>query len=704
MSPPADSHERGGPKGPSADRYTAADRLAIDRGRLRASEAAVAGEVIELQLARTRADLVVPDLVEPLTTREREVLDLLAGGRSDGEIASALFISKKTASVHVANIKGKLGAENRFQIALIAASLGLLPSAGEDDATTRRPPPAPRASIVCPFKGLASFELADARYFFGRERLVAAMVASLAGASFLGVVGPSGSGKSSVIRAGLLPALAAGVLPGSDEWIRVLLRPGADPAERLHQALQAADGTDSRLLLVIDQFEEVFTLCRDERSRGTFIEELIGLAEDPDHRALVIVVIRADFYGRCADHPALAAAMSRDHVLVGPMTHEELERAIVGPARVAGLRTEPSLVAALVRDLRGRSGALPMLSATLVDLWRLRDGRVLRAEGYERSGGVAGAVARLAESAYARLTPAQQGVARTILTRLVATADGPPTRRPVERTDFDTHDDPNVAAVLATFTQDRLLTAHDDMVEIAHEALITDWPRLRSWLEADLEGHRIRAHIERQALTWADGGEREEDLLRGARLAAALEWAADHPGGSSRRERRFLAASQDAEQSEVRRIRAINRRLRGLVGVATILLVVTLIASSLAVRNLGRAEREADIARARELAAAAVVAVDTDPTLSTLLALVAASAADPPLTSVSALHRSLATDLVMARYRWPVAGGRRVLQPMDRPGPYGRTHPRGGHMGRWRAVGGPGRRHRPGPVVVHGDR
>ena len=239
------------------------------------------------------------------------------------------------------------------------------------------------AEGICPFKGLASFEPGDAEYFFGRERLVAELVTRLVGAGFLGIVGPSGSGKSSVLRAGLLPALADGVLPGSEGWRGWLLRPGERPLAALRSAFaseaedplaEALDSLpeDTRLLLAVDQLEELFTACRDADERAAFAGILARAAADPAGRAVVVVALRADFYGRFAAHPGLAALLGANHVLVGPMQASELRRAVELPAGRVGLRVEPALSDALVDDVEGEPGALPLLSTALLELWQQR--------------------------------------------------------------------------------------------------------------------------------------------------------------------------------------------------------------------------------------------------------------------------------------------------------------------------------------------
>ena len=265
----------------------------------------------------------------------------------------------------------------------------------------------PAAPEVCPFRGLAPFDAAHAEYFFGRERLVADLVARLVGSTLIAVVGPSGSGKSSALRAGLLPSLADGVLPGSERWRQVAMRPGEHPLAELGRALArlapeesrgngdgplaaALDslGPDERLVLAVDQLEEIFTACRDEAERAAFAEALAALAADADQRAVVVLGIRGDFYGHCAEYQELAEQMGANTVLVGPMRRDELRRAIELPAKQAGLRVEPSLVAALVGDVAEEPGGLPLLSTTLVELWEERSGRTLRRSAYVRSGGV----------------------------------------------------------------------------------------------------------------------------------------------------------------------------------------------------------------------------------------------------------------------------------------------------------------------------
>jgi DNA-binding CsgD family transcriptional regulator len=603
----------------------AASQAARDQTRLQASQQAVASEVIAFQVIQQRAQLASGAEIDParvaatLSAREREVIGRVAAGRSDGEIASELFISKKTASVHVANIKSKLGASSRVEIAMLAAKLHLVSDgvAPADDATRGTGPAGPAG--VCPFKGLASFDAADGGYFFGRERVIAELVARLAATTFVVVVGPSGSGKSSVVKAGLAPALRAGVLPGSDDWRLAVLRPGEHPLDALGRALRAAmrdaDPVDDehpaeewldrlptggRLVVIVDQFEEAYTVCRDAQERAQFLDRLAALARAAGRRALVVVAIRSEFYGRCAEHREIADLASTSTVLLGPMSADELTRAIELPARAAGLRMDTTLVPALVADVLQQPGGLPMLSSTLLELWQRRDGRSLRMETYRGLGGISGAVGRVAETALGRLSPGDQGIARSIFLRLATVGDnGVASRRRVPIGEIDGGRSADIARVMAVLVDGRLLTVDDGYVEPAHEALLREWPRMRQWLEDDAQARRIREHLARTAREWDETGREPGELYRGQRLAAAVEWASAHGDELNDVERAFLDASQRASEADLARQRRINVRLRGLLGAAAVLLVVAVVAGTVALRQADDARASADYARVR---------------------------------------------------------------------------------------------------------
>lgn len=509
------------------------------------------------------------------------------------------------------------------------------------------------AEGVCPFKGLASFEPVDAEYFFGRERLVAELVAHLVGTGFLGIVGPSGSGKSSVLRAGLLPALAGGVLPGSEGWRRLLLRPGERPLEELRRVLVSgaadplAEALDAlpahgRLLLAVDQLEELFTACRSDSERAAFADALARAATDPDGRAVVVTALRADFYGRFAAYPELAALLGANQVLVGPLQASELRRVVELPAGRVGLRVEPELADVLVGDVEGEPGALPLLSTALLELWQKREGTTLTLAAYHESGGVHGAVARLAEGTYARIADGRKPLVRAIMLRLVGQDEGDtPVRRraPLSELELERHDD--VREVLATLADSRLVTVSEGSVEVAHEALLREWPRLREWIDEDAEGRLLRRHVTHAAAEWDAAGRDEGELYRGVRLAAALDWSTDHALDLNDLEREFVTESREASEREARRARRTNRRLRGLLAGAAALLIIAVVGAMLAVAQRGEARDAATAQLVQRLGAQALVEDDLD--LSLLLARQAVAIDDTPQTRgylLAALQRS----------------------------------------------------------------
>ncbi len=510
---------------------------------------------------------------------------------------------------------------------------------------------------ICPFKGLASFEPVDADYFFGRERLVAELVARLVGAGFLGIVGPSGSGKSSVLRAGLLPALAGGVLPGSGGWRRLLLRPGERPLEELRRVLvsgardpvsEALDGlpANERLLLAVDQLEELFTACRSDAERAAFVDTLARAAADPDGRAVVVVALRADFYGRFAAYPELAELLGGNHVLVAPMQTSELRRAVELPAGRVGLRVEPELPDSLVDDVEGEPGALPLLSTALLELWQKRQDNTLTLAAYRESAGVHGAVARLAEGTYARIPDERKPLVRAVMLRLVGEGEGDsPVRRRAPLAELDLERNEDVAGVLATLADSRLVTVGEGSVEVAHEALLREWPRLREWIEEDTEGRRLRRHITQAATEWDAAARDQGELYRGARLVAALDWSTEHTFELNELEREFVTESREVAERETKRVRGTNRRLRGLLAGVVVLLAAAVAGGSFALFQRHEAREAATAQLAQRLGAQALVEEDLD--LSVLLARQAVAIDDSPQTRGSLLADLLRSQPVI---------------------------------------------------------
>ena len=516
---------------------------------------------------------------------------------------------------------------------------------------------------VCPFPGLAPFDGAHARYFFGRERLVAELVARLVGAPLLAVVGRSGSGKSSAVRAGLLPALGSGVLPGSEAWSPAVMRPGPRPMAALESVLP--EGRD-RAVLVVDQFEEVFTVCRDERERTDFLDALVALAEDRDGGVQIVVAMRADFYGHCGTHDRLARLVGANQVLVGPMRGDELRRAIVEPARGVGLQVEPALADALIADVLDEPGGLPLLGAALLEQWRERDGRVMRRAAYERSGGVRGAVGRLAEATYARLSEPERIAARRILLRLADAGEQGASfvRRPVPLDELDAQRDRETAAALELLVDSRLVTVDEGTVEVAHEALLREWPRLRSWLEEDAEGRRLHQHLTHAARDWEAAARDPGELYRGSRLAVALEWTAAHEGDLNALEREFLDESRAAAEDEAEHQRAANRRLRTLLAGLAGLLVLAVVAGVVALNQRGEARDSALSADAQRLGAEALTQDRLDRAL--LLARAGIALDETPTTQGSLLSVLLRSPAALGMLDYGRPAGAAALSPDGR--------------------------------------
>jgi WD40 repeat protein/class 3 adenylate cyclase len=528
---------------------------------------------------------------------------------------------------------------------------------------------------LCPYKGLASFQEDDWASFFGRERLVGELAARTVQVGVLGVVGASGSGKSSLVAAGLLPSLGAGLLPGSDRWIQAVMRPGDHPMAALASALTVVDPTiedvddplaaavntiqqDGRLVLVVDQFEEVFTLCESEAERGRFIASLGSAAQASPDLCVVVLTIRSDYYGHVAPYPDLAGVLAENHMLIGPMSRDELRRAIELPGRRVGLRVEEALVDALVEEVADEPGGLPLLSTALVELWQAREGRWIRMDAHERTGGVKGAVARLAETAYEQLTDERDAV-RRIMLRLVVSDGETVTRRRASLGEFDPERDAVAQRVIMQLARDRLLTLGEGTVEIAHEALLREWPRLRQWLEEDQQGRQVRQQLVEAARHWGSGGRDPSELFRGARLSATLDWASTHPGELNEVERDFLADSRRASEHEAERQRRTNRRLRLLLAGVAGFLVIALVAGALALVQRASAQREATRAEAQRLGAQALVADDLD--LSLLLAREGVNLDDSVATR---------SNLLAALLRSPAAIG--IARPL--PGRLLRVH------------------------------
>ena len=469
-------------------------------------------------------------------------------------------------------------------------------------------PAAPAGPVHNPFKGLRPYGESDAMDFFGRETLVERLAGRLAETRFLAVVGPSGCGKSSIVKAGLVPALRGGALPGSEHWFYAEMLPGAHPLEALERALRPvavdpppglvnplqrdADGLlrtirrilpaeeEAQLLLVIDQFEELFTQVEDGRQRDHFIDSLLAAVTAPRSPLRVVVTLRADFFDRPLGHPALAEQFKQNTELVLPLSREELVRAIREPLLRAGVRIENDLVAEIVAEVGEQPGALPLMQYALTELFeRRRNGAITRSV-YIEIDGVSGAMTRRAEEIFNDLTGTDREAVRQVFLRLVTLGEGagdvplsPDTRLRARLTELGDvapgpSGDPDPASLyrlLDPFAAARLLTFDHDpdsrepTVEVAHESLLRNWQRLAGWLEESRADIRLQRLLAAAAAEWERAGRDESFLLRGARLSGYDAW---EPGSSlllTAAERRFLEASRSSraalEQADVERHR-----------------------------------------------------------------------------------------------------------------------------------------------------
>jgi DNA-binding SARP family transcriptional activator/WD40 repeat protein len=519
-----------------------------------------------------------------------------------------------------------------------------------------------------PYKGLRAFDEPDAEDFFGRDGLVDEILARLAGAGARGrlvlVVGGSGSGKSSLVRAGLLPRVRRGAAPGSEHWFVAAMVPGASPfkelaeslrrvavveADRLADELAAGEqGIDrvvrrivpegGELLLVVDQLEELFTLAADVEQRA-FLDGLTHAVAVADTRLRVVATLRADFYDRPLRFERFGTAVGEATVPIAAMSAAELEAAIVGPVEGAGGGVQPALVAELVGAVLHQPAALPSLQFTLYELAERSPDRNLTLAAYRQLGGLDAAIAARAEELYGSLDDRARGAVRRMFERLVVVGvEGEPTRRRVLRSELEHAAGPaagEVRDMAEMWAQARLLTldrhpeSREPTLEVAHEALLREWPRLRGWLEEDREEIVALGHLREAAAGWAGLNHDPGALYRGARLDTALQLAGSGARTLPPLEREFLDASRterdrerQREVEQLQRTARANRRLRAQLVALAFVLVVALIAGLVAVGQRDRAQEsaaDADAAAvaadARRVGAQALVAEDIDRSL-----------------------------------------------------------------------------------------
>jgi WD40 repeat protein len=649
-------------------------------------------------------------------------LTVIAGQVAESAAVSREVLDKQQQTlVELSLLRGETRRVAASRLVLDAPAPSTDGAAADRSAEAESPSAAPDAGAAgdgaqCPYLGLATYQPHDAERFFGREELTAQLVARsaelLLRPGLLVVLGPSGSGKSSLVRAGLLPAIAAGALPvdGSWTWPRDLITPGrrpllelatriasrarilagaleadlrADPGRvtgAIRQALlttardqasgclaSAEQPAEPRLVLIVDQFEELFTQCQDDDERRTFIAALCAAAgiaggdtvTSPDvgggiirdqaaareAPALVVLAVRADFYARTAAYPELVPQLQDNQVLVGPISETGLREVIEKPAQRAGLTVDAALVEVLLADLGAHAhayqaeagpadqprasaagtgwdsyaaGRLALLSYALQQTWRNREGRRLTVAGYRATGGIDSAVALAADTVYDSLDADGRQVLQRVMLRLVALGEGTPdTRRRVSLSELIGADDSAAAAltraVLAALIEARLVTADADTLEITHETLLTAWPRLRQWLSEDRAGLRIHRDLTGAAQHWTHEGHDTSRLFRGTLLAVTLAWAAGHDEDLNADERAFLAASRRDQ------LHATRRRQASIALLAAVTLIAA-VTAVIAVRNAGNANRQHAIALSRQLAAESLSIDPASPVVARQLA------------------------------------------------------------------------------------
>ena len=583
---------------------------------------------------------------------------------------------------------------------------------------TGEEPPTPGDT---PFKGLQFFDEADEKLFFGREQITAQLAEDVSRSRFLAVIGASGSGKSSIIRAGLVPSLKHASRAGTP-WDIHVITPTTHPLEALATTMthnadsiiatatlmddlardsrslhlfirKTASHQAGRLLLIIDQFEELFTLCRNESERRAFVDNLLNVVDAQGGTTTVIVALRADFYSHLAQYDALRDQVAKHQEYIGPMNATELRQALEEPAKRGGWEFAPGLVDLMLHDVgadkdcQPEPGALPLLSHALLETWKRRRGNVMTLKSYSESGEVRGAIAKTAERVFNQeLTPEQQTIARSVFLRLTELGEGTQDTR--RRASFAELVPPapfgsatQVEDVIVKLADARLITTGAGTVEVAHEALIREWPTLREWLTQNREGLRTHRHLTEAAQEWEMLERDAGALYRGARLAQTLEWAEQNPRELNAQERAFLdaskelAAREEAEKeaqrqrelqaaqklAETERQRAEEQsraatklRQRAIYlgmafGAAIILLIVAGGLAFFANQQTQKAQEQTQLATSRELAAASLNNLTIDPELGVLLALQAVSTTDT-LEAQNALHRTIQSLHVLATY------------------------------------------------------
>ncbi|MCI0714251.1 MAG: protein kinase [Chloroflexi bacterium] len=549
----------------------------------------------------SRQETTSPEsIVESLTRREQEILQLIIEGHSNREIAQALFVALSTVKWYVNQIYKKLNVRNRVQAIIRARELNLIFTDVTQDETSEEQTFFALPEAVNPYKGLRAFQTADERDFFGREKISQKLINRMAtpedNVRFLAIVGPSGSGKSSLVKAGLIPALWRGELPGSENWFVADMIPGSHPVDELEIALMklAADQSSSigdilnkserglikvaqlilpdngsELVIVIDQFEEVFTLAGNEALRIQFLDLIHAAVTDPRSRVRIVITLRADFYDRPLHYPMLGELVRNRMETLLPLSADELERAIVQPVRKIGVKFEDGLVAHIIDEVLYQPGALPLLQYALTELFEQRRGRLLTREAYQTIGGTVGALAKRAGDLYHEQDEIGQSLIQQMFLRLVTLGEGvEDTRRRVNRSELISLSDNEdlMDDIIDVFADYRLLSLDNDpttrepTVEVAHEAILREWERLRDWLNESRDDIKMQRLLSQAADAWQQNNCDVSYLLRGSRLERFETWATQTDVALTSLELHYVSASSAEREQQQAAVQAQQER------------------------------------------------------------------------------------------------------------------------------------------------
>jgi WD40 repeat protein len=580
------------------------------------------------------------------------------------------------------------------------------------------------AEELCPYVGLDAFHEKDQGRFFGRTRLLDESFERLKDLKLLAVIGPSGSGKSSLVRAGLIPRLKHPHLlinqrmPGGADWFcftpmvpgshpldnlaRLLLMPGEGQPQaqaivaRLSESPQALasllrERFTTNVVLVIDQFEETFTLCTDDHARQMFVANLTALSQSAEAEHRVIVTMRTDFVSHVARFPDLQSLFEKGQITVGPLGAAELREVIIAPAALIGLKFEDGVVQALVDDTLGEPAALPLLQFTLLRLWENRDRNRVTWETYRKLGGGRLALARAADDFYNNLIPEEQITARRIMLKMVRPGEGlevTSNRVPRASLYYKAEAADRIDRVLAKLIKARLVrvsegdTAADEQIEVAHEALVRNWPRLVDWLDEDRALLRQRQRLTAAAEQWLRVGKDATALWRGVLLeqarqvddlneletefiqAGVQEELAVQAAAEAQRQKELEAAqklaaaeaarARESERAAVR-LRRASRIIAAVSVLAVLLAMVAVVFAVQANEARGQAEKAEHVATSRNIAAEALSLVNFDPDQGVVRAFDALSTSFTP-EALDALRQLLASNtlLVLSGHRAPV--------------------------------------------------